>query len=294
MADSIIDSAPARRLLDVAALEGLDLQVPLCSGDEARLRPTELAQPALLLVEVVLNSLLTADVAIVGVAGHSVGEYAALVAGGSLQDDVAMRLVVQRGRAMAAMREGTMVALLGADQQTAEAICAEITAAGRGTVVIANLNGPGQIVLSGDSSALAAVADVARAHGVRRAVPLPVSGAFHSPLMRAAAEEFATAIDGSHIADASIRIACNVDGSLVRDSASIRDRLRRQLVSPVRWEDCVRSLVSVGAEALVEVGPGSVLSGLARRIARGLPTLGVATAEEARSLAERLASPAGA
>jgi len=292
MADSIIDTAAAQRLLDVASGEGLDLLAPLRSGDEGRLRPTEVAQPALLLVEVVLSGLIPADIAVAGVAGHSVGEYAALVAAGALSDEVAMRLVVRRGRAMAAMREGTMMALLGADPDSAEAICAEVAAAGGGTLVVANLNGPGQVVLSGDGGALTAAAEVARAHGVRRTVPLPVSGAFHSPLMAGAAAEFAGVIDAAAVGDARIPVACNVDGTVVSDSASIRQRLCRQLSSPVRWEDCVRSLIALGADALVEVGPGSVLAGLARRIAPELPAFGVATAEEARSLPERLRSPA--
>ena len=291
MGADLLEVAPAPELLDVAAGAGIDLRRAL-AGDEEGLRPTEAAQPALLLVESVLAVRLgsvTPGVEVVGVAGHSVGEYAALVAAGVLEPAVAMRLVAARGRAMAAMREGGMTALLGASEEVATAICAEVSASGCGVVVVANLNGPGQVVISGERAALDAAAALARERGVRRAMPLRVSGAFHSPLMSVAAEEVGALIDAAPLAPAAVPVVCNVDGAPVRDPDALRDRLRRQLASPVRWSDCVGGLAGLGAEVLVEVGPGSVLSGLTGRIDPGLRTLQVASAAAASHLGGALA-----
>jgi len=291
MGADLLEVAPAPELLDVAAGAGIDLRRAL-AGDEEGLRPTEVAQSALLLVESVLAVRLgsvTPGVEVVGVAGHSVGEYAALVAAGVLEPAVAMRLVAARGRAMAAMREGGMTALLGASEEVATAICAEVSASGCGVVVVANLNGPGQVVISGERAALDAAAALARERGVRRAMPLRVSGAFHSPLMSVAAEEVGALIDAAPLAPAAVPVVCNVDGAPVRDPDALRDRLRRQLASPVRWSDCVGGLAGLGAEVLVEVGPGSVLSGLTGRIDPGLRTLQVASAAAASDLGAALA-----
>jgi [acyl-carrier-protein] S-malonyltransferase len=270
MAEGLLDTALARTLLDAASAHGLDLRAAL-AGDDDALRPTEVAQPALLLVEAVLTDAVrraSGDaVEVVGVAGHSVGEYAALVAAGALDPAEAMGLVVERGRAMAAMREGGMAALLGADAALAEEICRDVAAEGRGVVVVANLNAPGQVVLSGARDALDRAVALAKERGVRRAMPLNVSGAFHSPLMAPAAERFGALLDAATFRDAAVPVVCNVDAAAVSDAAGLRDRLRRQLTAPVRWVDCVATLRGLGAEALVEVGPGSVLTGLAKRIA---------------------------
>ena len=293
MAAGLLELPLAAELLAAAGAAGLDLAGPLESGDEQALRPTEIAQPALLLVEVVLAAALDPGVEVVGVAGHSVGEYAALVAAGALEPVAAMTLVVARGRAMAAMREGTMAALLGADPDLAGAVCAEVEAAGLGPVVVANLNGPGQVVLSGSLAGVEAASRLALERGVRRAVPLRVGGAFHSPLMAEAAAAFRLELERAPIRDARIPVACNVDGAAVRDAAGLRRRLERQLVAPVRWADCVDTLAGLGAEALIEVGPGGVLTGLARRIAPQLPGLGVATAEQAAAVSARIGARVG-
>jgi [acyl-carrier-protein] S-malonyltransferase len=291
MGADLLGEAPAPELLDVAESAGIDLRGAL-AGDEEGLRPTEIAQPALLLVESLLAPRLmaTAGVEVVGVAGHSVGEYAALVAAGVLEPAVAMRLVAARGRAMAGMREGGMTALLGASEEVATAICEDVGAAGGGVVVVANLNGPGQVVISGERAALDAAAALARERGVRKAIPLRVSGAFHSPLMAAAAEEVGALIDAAPLAPARVPVVCNVDGAPVREPDALRDRLRRQLASPVRWSDCVGSLAELGAEVLVEAGPGSVLSGMSSRIAPRLRTLQVASAAAAADLGAALAA----
>jgi [acyl-carrier-protein] S-malonyltransferase len=293
MAEGLLDAPLARTLLEAAASRGLDLRAAL-AGDDDALRPTDVAQPALLLVETVLaDAVRQAPVEVVGVAGHSVGEYAALVAAGSLDAAEAMGLVIERGRAMAAMHEGGMAALLGAEASLAEEICQAVEASGAGTVVVANLNAPGQVVLSGSREALDAALALARERGVRRAMALNVSGAFHSPLMAPAAERFATLLDAAAFRDSSVPVACNVDGDATRDAAALRDRLRRQLTAPVRWVDCVTTLVSLGVDTLVEVGPGSVLSGLAKRIAPEVRTLSISRLDDAATLAHRLATAHG-
>jgi [acyl-carrier-protein] S-malonyltransferase len=290
MADSLLATPATRELLAAASEHGLDLAAAL-GGDDDALRPTEVAQPALLLVCCALASALPGDaVSVAGVAGHSVGEYAALVAAGALQPAAAMGLVVERGRAMAGMRRGGMAALLGAELEVAEEVCRAVADGGAGTVVVANVNAPGQVVLSGESAALAAAIELATQRGVRRAMPLNVSGAFHSPLMAPAAERFAALLDAAPLRDPRVPVACNVDGAAVGDAAGLRDRLRRQLTAPVRWVDCVQTLLGLGVDTLVEVGPGGVLTGLARRIAPGARALAVSTLDEAQSLGARLAA----
>jgi [acyl-carrier-protein] S-malonyltransferase len=283
-ADRLLDTPLARTLLDAASAHGLDLRTAL-GGDDDALRPTEIAQPALLLVEAVLAGAVQQGsrgaVEVIGVAGHSVGEYAALVAAGALDPAEAMGLVVERGRAMAAMREGGMAALLGATAEQAEEICRDVAAEGGGVVVVANLNAPGQVVLSGAREALDRAVSLARERGVRRAMPLNVSGAFHSPLMAPAAERFAALLDAASFRDAAIPVVCNVDAAAVVDASGLRNRLRQQLTAPVRWVECVEALVALGVEALVEVGPGSVLTGLARRIAPEVRGMSIARLDEA-------------
>jgi len=293
MAAGLLDTLVAGELLDAASAGGLDLRTAL-DGDDAALRPTEVAQPALLLVSCVLAAAIPRDAVVVGgVAGHSVGEYAALVATGALDAGEAMRLVVERGRAMAGMRQGGMAALLGASLEVASEVCAAVASSGGGTVVVANVNAPGQVVLSGETAALAAALELAKQRGVRRAMALNVSGAFHSPLMAPAAERFGTLLDAVPLRDATVPVACNVDGAAVRDAAGLRDCLRRQLTAPVLWVDCVATLASLGVDTLVEVGPGSVLTALARRIAPELRTVTVSTLDEARGLGERVAAAHG-
>jgi len=282
--DDLLDSAIADEFLRAAAEEGLDLRAAL-RGDDDALRPTDVAQPALLLVEGVVGLSLPAGLDVVAVAGHSVGEYAACVVAGALQPADAMRVVIARGRAMAAMQEGTMSALLGLAAGRAAEVCAEVAAAGE-VVVVANVNAPEQTVISGTVTGVAAAEHLALERGARRAVRLNVSGAFHSPLMAAAAERVAAVLDTVAIAPARTPVVANVDAAAVTRPDEIRDRLRRQITAPVRWIECVQRLIELGAAGLVEVGPGSVLSGLARRIAPGIGTEQVSTPAAARSLDE--------
>ena len=280
----VVTTSVADELLRAAAEEGLDLRAAL-HGDDDSLRPTGVAQPALLLVEAVLGLSLPGDLDVVAVAGHSVGEYAACVVAGALRPADAMKVVIARGRAMAAMQEGTMSALLGFDAAAAAEICAEAAARGD-VVVVANMNAPEQTVISGTTAGVEAAERLALARGAKRAVRLNVSGAFHSPLMAPAADQVAAVLDSVDITAARVPVVANVDGAAVTGPDEIRDRLRRQMTAPVRWVDCVHRLVSMGATALVEVGPGSVLSGLARRIAPQARTAQIATLDSARALEE--------
>lgn len=284
MGDGLLDTDVARRMLEAAADAGADLAYAL-QGDEESLRATEVAQPALLLVECALYAVLPDGVAVVGVAGHSVGEYAACVAAGALAPDAAMRAVLARGEAMAAMREGTMCAVIGLDADAVDEICAEVQRDSGEVVVLANLNAPGQVVISGTRAGIDAARAAASSRGARRTIPLNVSGAFHSPLMTAAAERFTPVVEALELRDPQVPVVCNVDGAPARDAQTLRDRLRRQLTSPVRWVDSVHALIALGAGTLVEVGPGRVLSGLARRIAPDAQTRSVDSPEAAAALA---------
>jgi len=283
MADGLTDLPIAVEMLSAAGDCGVDLASAL-SGDDEQLRPTDIAQPALLLVESALRSALPHDLRVVAVAGHSVGEYAAAVAAGALQPAEAMRLVIERGRAMAAMHDGTMCALIGIDLDAASAVCEEAQRASGEVVVVANYNAPGQLVISGTREGIDAATALALARGARRAIPLNVGGAFHSPLMASAASRFSVSLDSAAIADPDPPVVCNVDARAVHTAAELRDRLREQLTAPVRWIECVQRLVDLGAEALIEVGPGSVLSGLARRIAPGVRAVAVNSREAAAHL----------
>ncbi len=283
MADGLTDLPIALEMLAAAESSGLDLRTAL-SGDDDHLRPTEIAQPALLFVECALRSTLPDDLDVVAVAGHSVGEYAGAVASNALTPADAMRLVIERGRAMAAMRDGTMCALIGIDVDAGIDVCAETQRETGEIVVVANLNAPGQLVISGSTDGVAAASKLALTRGARRAIPLNVSGAFHSPLMTSAAARFEPALDAVAIADPHPPVVCNVDATDVRTADALRERLRAQLTSPVRWIDCVRRLVDLGADTLIEVGPGSVLSGLAKRIAPDVRTISVSSIDAAKGV----------
>lgn len=288
MARGLEGVALGRRLLTAAAEAGADLG-PAFEGEEERLRATEVAQPALVFTELVLAAALPGDLEIVAVAGHSIGELAACAVAGAIEPEAAVRLSVARGRLMAGMREGTMAAILGLEATVLSRLCAE---SGE-TVVVANLNGPGQVVVSGTSAGVAAVSALALQAGARRAVPLRVSGAFHSPLMEEAASAFSRVVDSVAFTDARVPVVANVDAAPVRQAEAIRDRLRRQMISPVDWTGSVRRMVELGAEHLVEVGPGGVLTGLARRIAPEVRALTVDSLLAASILRERLGEAGG-
>lgn len=251
---------------------GVDLAELSFRGPEEELRATRNTQPAIFLHSLAVLGLLQArGFAADAAAGHSLGEYTALVAAGVLEFEDGLRLVRRRGELMqeaGTARPGTMAAVLGLEEEAVTRLCREATAAaGGGVVVPANLNTAQQIVVSGDVAAVERAMELALAAGARRAQRLEVSGAFHSPLMQPAAEGLAAALREVPMRRGRFPVVCNVDGRGRREPDEIRDALLRQLTSPVRWVDCVAAMAERGAEALVEIGPGRVLCGMARRIA---------------------------
>lgn len=264
----------AATLEEASSVFGRDL-VEGCR-DEGALATTEFVQPALLACDVAAFRTLDAEgVTFVGAAGHSLGEFAALVAAGVLDLAPAMDIVRARGRAMQQAgqeRPGTMTALLGAGAADAQTIC---EAAREGDVLmVANENSPQQVVLSGSVPAIERAETIAAEHRIR-AVRLKVAGAFHSPLMEPAVEPLRQAIASVALRPPRIPVASNVSGALVSDREEIRALLERHVVSPVRWERCARALADAGADTFVEAGPGDVLTKLAKRVVPGARAVAV-------------------
>ncbi len=271
---------------------GFKLSAVMWDGPEELLTRTDHAQPAILAhsaaVWAVVGPRLAGRVA--GAAGHSLGEYSAYVAAGSLAVAEAARLVRRRGELMheaGTARPGTMAAVMGLDEGRVAAACREASGPG-GVAVAANLNAPDQIVISGDPPAVARAGDLLKAAGAKRVIPLKVSGAFHSPLMAPAAARFGEALNAAALGAPAFPVVANASAEPVRDAATARRRLAEQLTSPVRWVESVRSLSALAGEgaAFVELGPGNVLTGLARRIVAGAQTTNLGTAAELRAYLE--------
>ncbi len=265
----------------------------LCfEGPEERLRLTEHTQPAILAVSVAMaRLLLSRQVAPAFVAGHSLGEYSAHVVAGTCSFADALKTVRRRGRYMqeaVPVGTGAMAAVLGLELEAVERACAE---GAEGDVVsTANINAPGQIVIAGHREAVERAGVAAKRHGAKRVIPLSVSAPFHCALMRPAAERLAPDLRALAVADPSVPVVANVDAEPKRDAAAAVEALIRQVSAPVRWVDVVRRLASEGVRDYVEVGPGTVLTGLIRKIDRGLhafsldDTNGLSEAERLRSV----------
>lgn len=258
------------RFREAEKVLGFDIRQICFTGPEEVLKMTTNTQPALLLCSVIAFGLLEErGIKPILVAGHSLGEYSALVAGGSLQFADALYLVRKRGEFMQEAvppGRGAMAAILGMEREEVAKICEE---AQDGQVVeIANLNSPGQIVISGETEAVDRAIKLARGKGAKRAILLPVSAPFHCRLMRPAGAKLEEILATVEIRDSKIPLAANVDGQLIGSAASVRSALVRQVSSPVLWEDCIHSLQQAGVDTFVEVGPGTVLSGLIKRIAK--------------------------
>ncbi len=243
---------------------GLPLSRICFDGPEEELRQTKNTQPAIFLHSMAAAVRITEMPAMV--AGHSLGEYSALVHARALSFEDGLRLVRLRGELMQQAgtdQPGTMAAVVGLDPKTVEALCAD--AATSGVVQPANFNSPGQIVISGSVAGVRAAMDLAKARGAKLVKELPVSGAFHSPLMESARKGLTEALAAVKIHDAAIPVYANVTARPVQAAAEIRDLLVRQLTSPVRWEETVVNMAADGAATFVEVGPGKVLQGLVKR-----------------------------
>jgi [acyl-carrier-protein] S-malonyltransferase len=285
MADPWTGHPASRAVLDEASSAmGLDL-VGSCR-DEAALSTTDFVQPALLACDVAAFRVLEAfGVAFAGAAGHSLGEFAALVAAGVLDLAPTLALVVVRGRAMQAAgeeRPGTMSAILGIGTEEAARLCD--LAGGGDELLVANENSPQQVVISGSIPAVERAESICAERKIR-AVRLKVAGAFHSPLMEPAVTPLSEEIDAVAFHPPRLPVASNVTGALVDDPEELRRLLKRHVVSPVRWQSCVQALAAAGADTFVEAGPGDVLTKLAKRTAPGSTAVAIGSPDAAASFA---------
>jgi [acyl-carrier-protein] S-malonyltransferase len=269
----------AKALFDQAnAALGYDLASVCFSGPESELTKTENAQPGIFLVSWVALQLLKARVPGLefhATAGLSLGEFTALAAAGALSFEDGLKIVRQRGRFMqeaCEVTEGGMAAIINLDEATTRAVCAE---AG---VTMANLNCPGQIVISGAMAAIEKACDLAKARGAKRALPLPVAGAYHSPLMASAQPKLAAALDAVMVSAPVVPVIANVNAQPHGSPAEIKQRLVEQVTGSVLWEASMRSLVAQGFTRFIELGPGTALSGFMKRIAKDVQILNVADA----------------
>jgi len=297
MGRELFDSfAPARAVFEQAdrAL-GFSISELCFNGSEEELKLTANTQPALLTVSVAAYRLLEEK----GlrpdfVAGHSLGEYSALVAAGSLEFESAVRLVRARGEYMQAAvpaGQGAMAAILGLRPAEVAAICRR--AAEGQAVAPANLNSPDQTVISGHAAAVKRAVELASAGGAKRAVMLPVSAPFHSELMRPAQELLEKDLRQTSFAPLRIPLVTNVDAAMITSGEEAREALVRQVTLPVRWEESMHELVEQGATTFVEVGPGRVLSGLLRQIERSVHCVNVEDPKSLETALERLAQAEG-
>ena len=275
MGASLADAYPEARDVFDAADDALGFELSrLCwEGPEEKLRATENAQPALLAHGTAAARVLNArGIAPVAAAGHSLGEFTALVAAGSLAFADAVRLVRVRGEAMARAgheRPGTMAAVVGLDEVAVETLCIESRREDE-VLVPANYNSPGQTVISGSAAAVRRAMAAARDRGARMAIELQVSGAFHSPLMEPAVSRLRAALADVEIRPATIPVVANVDARPVTAPEDIRLRLIEQLTGAVQWTGCVLAVRDLGVRRFLEPGPGHVLTGLLKRIDRSL------------------------
>ena len=247
-------------------------------GTDEDLRQTKVTQPAIFLHSVILASMLE-DFDPTMVAGHSLGEFSALVANKVLNFEDGLRLVSKRAMAMQKACEtqpGTMAAVVGLDDDTIEKVCASVKDA---VVVPANYNCPGQLVISGSLEGVAAASEKLKEAGAKRALPLKVGGAFHSPLMQPAKDELQAAIEKTAFATPKCPVYQNVDGKPHTDPAEIKQNLIAQLTSSVRWTQCVQSMIADGATDFTECGPGKALQGMIAKISKEVTAHGIEEAE---------------
>lgn len=269
------NNAEAREMFEKAnEVLGFRITDLMFEGTEDDLKQTKVTQPAIFLHSVILAKSLGADFKPDMVAGHSLGEFSALVAAGALSFEEGLKLVSKRAMAMqkaCEARPSTMAAVLALPDEKVEELCAEVD----DVVAPANYNCPGQVVISGTIEGIDAACEKMLAAGAKRAMKLKVGGAFHSPLMQPAQEELAEAIAAAEFMTPRCPIYQNVDGKPHTDPAEIKENLIKQLTAPVRWTYDVQAMVADGANEFVELGPGSVLQGLVKKIDRSVATSGM-------------------
>lgn len=277
----------AETLAEADRISGLPLRRLCFEGPADELQLTQHAQPALLTVSTAIARLLAAQGLLPqAAAGHSLGEYSALVQSGALGFEDALKLVVKRGELMAESgrkQPGTMAAVLGFDRMALDKLCREAKA----VVAVANYNSADQVVISGTPEGVAEVSEAAKAQGAKRVIPLNVSGAFHSPLMREPAQGFGPVLAGARYQAPGIDVYANLDAKPYGGADEIPAKLEAQLDHPVLWEDTIKAMVASGVETFVEVGSGRVLSGLVKKIHREAVVYNV---EDVASLEKTLAA----
>lgn len=273
MGKDLYDSNPkAKELFDKAnKILGFEITKIMFEGTADELKQTKVTQPAVFLHSVI-SAICAGDKAQFDmVGGHSLGEFSALVAAGALSFEDGLKLVSQRAQAMQKACEAapsTMAAIIGLDDATVEKVCAEISKPGN-IVVPANYNNPGQLVISGNNEAVMAACEALKAAGAKRALPLPVGGAFHSPLMQPAKDELQAAIEATEFQTPKCPVYQNVDAKAHTDAAEIKQNLIAQLTAPVKWTYEVQAMLHDGATDFTECGPGKALQGMIAKIAHG-------------------------
>lgn len=286
--DAFQASESARALFERAdEAIGFDLSAVIFDGPDEALKQTANTQPALLTVsmaylELLKDSGLKPDY----VAGHSLGEYSALVAAGVIDFEDAVRTVRARGQFMEQAvpgGHGAMAAVLGSEREELAKLCADISAAGA-AVELANVNCPGQIVVSGTAAGVQGVVDRGKEAGAKRVIPLEVSGPFHSSLMRPAADRLGAQLADVQLLDAKVPVVANVTAAAVTSADEIRGLLVEQVYSPVLWEDSVRYMIEQGVDTFVEIGSGTVLAGLIKKIDRSVRVISVNSAASMDSI----------
>ncbi len=268
------NSEKAKALFDQAdEILGFKLSQIMFEGTAEELKETKVTQPAIFLHSVI-SAMISDDFNPDMVAGHSLGEFSALVANGTLSFEDGLKLVSQRAQAMqkaCEVQESTMAAVLALPDEKVEEICAEID----DVVVAANYNCPGQLVISGSIDGVNAACEKMKEAGAKRALVLPVGGAFHSPLMEPAREELAAAIESTSFNEPKCPVYQNVDAKGHTDLEEIKANLVAQLTAPVRWTQSVQNMISDGATSFIECGPGKVLQGLVKKIDRNMETTSI-------------------
>ncbi|MBI2258613.1 MAG: ACP S-malonyltransferase [Flavobacteriia bacterium] len=272
MGKDLYEKSPEAKFLFQRSNEvlGFDIQSLMFEGSDEELKQTKVTQPAIFVHSCILAKVLGDEFKPNMVAGHSLGEFSALVSTQSISFEDGLNLVYQRAMAMQMACEkvsSTMAAILGLDDETVENICASIT---DGIVVPANYNCPGQLVISGDVSAVEKACKLLSEAGAKRAIILQVGGAFHSPLMEPAREKLANAIQTTIFRNPICPIYQNVNAKAVIDSEQIKENLIKQLTAPVRWTQTMHEMLKDGAAEVIEVGPGTVLQGLFKKVDRSL------------------------
>ena len=287
----------ARRVFDeIDQILGVSISTICFEGTDEQLKLTENTQPAILAVSCAIHAVLEERGAVRRdlVAGHSLGEYSALVSVGGLSPAEAASLVRMRGRFMqqaVPVGTGGMAAMIGPSVEDVRAICDE---AAQGDILsVANINAPGQVVIAGTKAAIDRAIIVAKARGVRRALPLPVSAPFHCELMKPAEEQLRPLLDAAPFKDLWVSLISNVDASPIGTATAVRNALLRQVVSPVRWVESVEKMIAMGVRRFVEIGPGSVLTGLIKRIDASVELINVSDVPSIESFVAQSAAGRG-